>query len=97
MLLTSQNRVSVFQASVANVREVVLAAAVAHRSPASKCCNSGMRRTCRPLGKTMRADQIGSDHRPGRGDRQPPAGGEMGLTLHPRLWASLVLSRTSRG
>jgi hypothetical protein len=96
MLLTSQNRVSVFQASVANVRDVVLAAAVAHRSPTSKRRCSGMRRTCRPEGITMRADLIGSDHRPGA-DRQPPAGYEMGLTLHPRLWASLVLSRMSRG
>jgi hypothetical protein len=97
MLLTSQNRESVFQASVANVREVVLAAAVAHRSPTSKRRYSGMRRTRRPLGMTMRTDLIGSDHRPGRGDRQPPAGCGMGLTLHPRLWASLVLSRMSRG
>ncbi len=96
MLLTSQDRNSVFQASFANAREVVLAAVVAHRSSASKRY-SGMRRTRRPLGLSMRLDPQGSSHRPGRGDRQPPAGCGTGLTLHPRLWASLVLSKIARG
>lgn len=96
MLLTSQNRNSVFQASFANAREVVLAAVVAHRSGASKRL-SGMRRTRRPLALSMRQDPYGSDHRMPSGDRLPPAGCGMELTLHPRLWASLVLSKIARG
>lgn len=97
MLLTSQNRNSVFQASFANGREVVLAAAVAHRKVASKRpAYMGMRRTRRLLGMAMRPDSIESDHRPTRGDRQPPAGCT-GHKLPSRLWASLVLSKMSRG
>ena len=96
MLLTSQNRNSVFQNSIANVREVVLAAAVAHRTDASKRY-SGMRRTRRCLGLSMRLDPQGSDHRHGPGDQLPPADRGSGRTLHPRLWASLVLSKLARG
>jgi hypothetical protein len=96
MLLTSQNRNSVFQASFANAREVVLAAVVAHRSGASKRY-SGKRRTRRPLGMSMRRDPQGSDHRTPGGDPLPPAGSGLGLTLHPRLWASLVLSKIACG
>ena len=100
MLLTSQNREAVYQASFANAREVVLAAVVAHRKVVSKHRPIGMRRTRRPLGMSMRSDSIdiGSDQRPARGDRQPPAGCGMGIsTTYPRLWASLVLSKISRG
>ena len=99
MLQTSQNREAVNQASFANAREVVLAAVVVHRKVASKRYDLGMRRTRRPLGMSMRPDSIsiGSDYRPERGDWQPPTGCRMGLTLHPRLWASLVLSKMSRG
>jgi hypothetical protein len=98
MLQTSQNREAVFQASFANVREVVLVAAVAHRKVVSKH-RYGMRRTRRPLGTPMRSDSISidSDRRLSRGDWQSPAGCGMGSTLHPRLWASLVLSKMSRG
>ena len=96
MLQTSQNREAVFQASFANAREVVLVAAVAHRKVVSKH-RYGMRRTRRPLGMPMRSDSIsiGSDRRPSRVDR--PDGCWVGSTLHPRLWASLVLSKMSRG
>jgi hypothetical protein len=97
MLLTSQNRESVLQATFANAREVVLAAVVAHRKVDSKRRHFGMRRTRRPLGMSMRPDSIESGYRPARGDWQSPAGCRMGLTLYPRLWASLVLSKTSRG
>jgi hypothetical protein len=96
MLLTSQNRNSVFQATCANGREVVLAAVVAHRPSASKR-HLGMRRTRRPLGCSMRPDPQGSCYRPESGNRLPPVGCGTGLTLHPRLWASLVLCKMARG
>ena len=43
MLLTSQNRNSVFQASFANARELALAAVVVHRKVASKRFPTGTR------------------------------------------------------
>ena len=97
MILTSQNRNSVVQARSAQVGGVVLAAAVAHRSKTSKRRFSGMRRTRRPLGMSLYSDPTGSDQRPGAGEPLPPAGCAMGRELHPRLWASLVLSKMSRG
>jgi hypothetical protein len=97
MLLTSQNRNTVSQTSVANVRELTLAAVVAHRPITSKRRYSGMRRTRRPFGLTMQRDHLDSVHRPERGDRQPPAGCLTGPMLPSRLWASLVLSKMSRG
>jgi len=96
MILTSQNRNSVVQARSAQVGGVVLAA-VAHRSKASKRRFSGMRRTRRPLGMSLYSDPMGPDRRPGAGEPLPPARCEMELTLHPRLWASLVLNKMSRG
>jgi hypothetical protein len=95
MILTSQNRNSVVQARSAQVGGVVLAA-VAHRSKTSKRRFSGMRRTRRPLGMSLYSDPTGSDSRPGAGEPLPPARCAM-EHLHPRLWASLALSRMSRG
>lgn len=96
MILISQNRNSVVQARSAQVGGVVLAA-VAHRSMTSKRRFSGMRRTRRPLGMSLYSDPTGSDPRPGAGEPLPPASCAMESHLHPRLWASLALSRMSRG
>jgi hypothetical protein len=95
MLLTSQNRESVIQTSAANSRGMVLAAAVAHRTPVSKRRFLGMRRTRRTLGMAMRG--YDPAHCPELGDGQPPVGRGVGQQLHPRLWASLVLSRICCG
>lgn len=102
MLLTSQNRESVFQASVANARDVVLAAVVAHRTTPSKRHYSGMRRTPRPLDLSMRLDHAGlspagSAHRLSGGEGQQPAGCDREPQLPSRIWASLVMSKIARG
>ena len=102
MLLTSQNRESVFQASVANARDVVLAAVVAHRTTPSKRRYSGLRRTPRALDRSMRLDHVelmptGSDHRLSRGEGQPPATCFREPQIPSRIWASLVMSKIARG
>jgi len=107
MSLTSQNRITVNQNRAVNFRGTVLAASVAHRHPA-KCASTskrpvtGSRRTRRPSADSMRrdampADQTGPGYWPHRGDGLPPAGRAMQEQMHPRLWASLVLSRLVRG
>lgn len=102
MLLTSQNREAVNQASVANARGVVLAAVVAHLPSTSKRCYSGMRRTPRALDLTMRLDHAGfdpagSEHLPGRDAGQQPATRLREPQIPSRIWASLVMSKLVRG
>ena len=93
MLLTSQNRIAVIQANSADKRGQVLAAAVAHRSVSSKRPYS-MRRTQLPFGPTTFRD---SERQTAEGHRRMPAGCRQETALLPRLWASLVLSKTARG
>jgi hypothetical protein len=94
MLLTSQNRISVFQANSANLGGTVLAAAVAHRPDALKR-REGMRRMRHPVSVSPRSMYVDPRERE---CRPATAGGfRSELTLQPRIWASLVLSKTARG
>lgn len=102
MLLTSQNREAVNQATVANARGVVLAAVVAHRAPTSKRRYSGMRRTPRILDLSMRLDHAGltptgSDQGLSSGEGQQPAACFREPQIPSRIWASLVMSKIARG
>ena len=93
MFLTSQNR-KVTQANFANDRGQVLAAVVVHQLPSTMRPYSGMRRTRLSFGATPTFSK--SKRRPSEAARHPDGCGS-GLALHPRLWASLVLCKMSRG
>lgn len=108
MLLTSQNRNSVFQVQVAKIRGQVLAAAVAHREDASKRPYSGMRRTRHPatmalgtkgalMPASMSRECLAVDSPTSFTTAGESGLGPNSLNLQPRLWASLVLSPIGRG
>ena len=94
MLLTSQNRVAVNQANSANVAEQALAAVVVHRLSPAMRPYTGMRRTTRRIGLLPTFPK--SKRRLTDAHRHLPEGCGSELSLRPRLWASLVLSKTAR-
>ena len=93
MLLTSQNRVAVIQASSAQMGGQGLAAAVVHRLVSAKRPYVGMRRT-RPFGSNSTFRD--SKREAAGGHRHQPAIRRQGLAPRPRMWACLVLSKTAR-
>ena len=94
MFVTSQNRNSVNQANSANVRGQVLAAAVVHQPAPAMRPYTGMRRTRRRIGLLPTFPK--SKRRLTDAHRHLPEGCGSELSLRPRLWASLVLSKTAR-
>ena len=94
MLLNSQNRVAVNQANSAHVAGQVLAAVVVHQPSPAMRPYMGMRRTRHPIGMTPTFPK--SKRRLTDAHRHLPEGCVSELALRPRLWASLVLSKTAR-
>ncbi len=94
MLLTSQNRVAVNQANSANVAGQALAAVVVHQPSPAMRPYMGMRRTRRRIGLLPTFPK--SKRRLTDAHRHLPEGCESELSLRPRLWASLVLSKMAR-
>ena len=94
MFVTSQNRIAVIQANSANVRGPVLAAAVVHQSAPTMRPYSGMRRTRHPIGLSPTFPK--SKRRLTDARRHLPEDCASELSLRPRLWASLVLSKMAR-
>ena len=95
MLLTSQNRIAVNQANSADVAGLNLAAVVVHQPSPAMRPYMGMRRTRHPIGST--ATFRDSKRRLTDARRHAPECRASELALRPRLWASLVLSKTARG
>jgi hypothetical protein len=95
MLMTSQNRIAVNQANSAPVAGQVLAAVVVHQPSPAMRPYMGMRRTRRPIGMTPTFSK--SKRRLTDAGRHLPECRASELSLRPRLWASLVLSKTARG
>ena len=95
MLLTSQNRIAVNQANSADVAGNVLAAVVVHQPSPAMRPYMGMRRTRHPIGTTPTFPK--SKRRLTDAGRQLPECRATEMSLSPRLWASLVLSKTARG
>ena len=94
MLLTSQNRIAVNQANSADVARNVLAAVVVHQPSPVMRPYMGMRRTRHPIGTTPTFPK--SKRRLTDAHQHSPERCESELSLRPRLWASLVLSKTAR-
>jgi len=95
MLLTSQNRFAVNQANSANVAGQALAAVVVHQPSPAMRPYTGMRRTRRGMGLLPTFPK--SKRRLTDAGRQLPECRATEMSLSPRLWASLVLSKTARG
>ena len=94
MLLTSQNRIAVNKANSANVAGQALAAVVVHQPSTAMRPYMGMRRTRRRIGRLPTFPK--SKRRLTDAHRHLPEGCASELSLRPRLWASLVLSKTPR-
>ena len=94
MLLTSQNRFAVNQANSANVAGQALAAVVVHQHSPAMRPYTGMRRTRRRIG--LLPTFPNAKRRLTDADRHLPEGCASEMSLRPRLWASLVLSKTAR-
>ena len=94
MLLTSHNRIAVNQANSVNVDGQVLAAVVVHQHASTMRPYSGMRRTRRPIGTKPTFPK--SKRWLADADRHLPERCASELSLRPRLWASLVLSKMAR-
>lgn len=94
MLLTSQNRIAVNQANLANVAGQALAAVVVHQGSPTMRPYTGMRRTRRSIDITPTFPK--SKRRPIDGRRHLPEGCLSELSLRPQLWARLVLSKMAR-
>ena len=94
MISTSQNRVAVIQANAVNVRGQVLSAAVVHQRLLTMRPYM-TRRTRLPFGTPPAF--LETKRRPSEDRPIKPACGDAGSSLHPRLWASLVLGKASRG
>lgn len=94
MLMTSQNRIAVNQANSANVAGQVLAAVVVHQASPTMRPYTGMRRTRHPIGLSPTFPK--SKRRLTDAHRHLPESCASELSLRPRLWASLVLSKMAR-
>jgi len=95
MLLTSQNRIAVFQANSTNLGGKALAAAVVHQHPSTMRPYLGMRRTRLPVGLSESFRM--SKPLPTDADRLTPDSCRSKRMLRPQLWARLVLSKIARG
>ena len=94
MLLTSQNRIAVNQANSAQVVGQTLVAVVVHQASPPMRPYMGMRRTRRTMGRLPTFPK--SKRRLIDAHRHSPERCESELSLRPRLWASLVLSKMAR-
>ena len=95
MFVNSQNRIAVNQANSAQVAGQALAAVVVHPTSPTMRPYTGMRRTRRRIGQWptfLKLKRRLTDAR-----RQLPERCASEPGLRPRLWASLVLSKTARG
>ena len=94
MLLTSQNRIAVNQANSAQAAGQTLVAVVVHQASPPMRPYMGMRRTRRSMGLLPTFPK--SKRRLTDAHRHSPERCESELSLRPRLWASLVLSKMAR-
>ena len=93
MITTSQNRVAVNQVRSAVCGQALTAAVVHQRLAAMRPYLT--RRTRLPFEQVCTFQQL--KRSPVKSRLNQSGGPDAGSSLHPRLWASLVLSKTCRG